>query len=163
MKYKSLIKKGLKVGNNFGREGGRIDYSYPFMITIGNDVIISTNTVILAHDASLKNVLGISRVEPVTIGDEVFIGTGCIILPGVTIGEKSIIGAGSVVTKNVPLNEVWAGNPARKITTVDEYKKKHYQQSTDRLKEYQELPQFNNELNYQRCNNFNKKYLKKEL
>lgn len=53
--------------------------------------------------------------KPVTIEKGVFIGTHTIILKGVTIGEYSIIGAGSVVTKDIPDNEIWAGNPARFI------------------------------------------------
>ena len=53
--------------------------------------------------------------KPIHIKENAFIGMGCIILKGVTIGKNSIIGAGSVVTQNVPDNEIWAGNPARKI------------------------------------------------
>lgn len=52
------------------------------------------------------------------ICDNVFIGAKCIILKGVTIGENSVIGAGSVVTKNVPANQIWAGNPAKFIKNV---------------------------------------------
>lgn len=55
------------------------------------------------------------RTKPVTIGDDVFVGTNSIVLKGVTIGDRSIIGAGSVVTHDVPADEVWAGNPARNI------------------------------------------------
>lgn len=53
--------------------------------------------------------------KPVIIKKRAFIGGHSIILKGVTIGENSVIGAGSVVTKNVPPNEVWAGNPAKFI------------------------------------------------
>lgn len=49
---------------------------------------------------------------PVSIGNDVFIGARSIILKGVSIGDRSIIGAGSVVTKNIPEDEIWAGNPA---------------------------------------------------
>jgi len=49
------------------------------------------------------------------IGDYACIGTGAIVLPGVTIGARAIIGAGSVVTRDVPPDEVWVGNPARKL------------------------------------------------
>ena len=49
------------------------------------------------------------------VEDDVWIGTGCIILSGVTIGKGSIVAAGSVVTKDVPPCEIWGGNPARKI------------------------------------------------
>lgn len=53
--------------------------------------------------------------KPIMIGEDVFIGAHSIILKGVSIGNRSIIGAGSVVTKNIPADEVWAGNPARRI------------------------------------------------
>ena len=53
--------------------------------------------------------------KPVVIGENVFIGAHSILLKGVTIGDRSIIGAGSVVTKDVGPDEVWAGNPARRI------------------------------------------------
>ncbi len=52
---------------------------------------------------------------PVTIEEDVFIGGHCIILKGVTIGARSIVGAGSVVTKSIPADEVWGGNPARRL------------------------------------------------
>jgi acetyltransferase-like isoleucine patch superfamily enzyme len=56
---------------------------------------------------------------PVIIENNVFIGAHSLILKGVTIGENSIIGAGSVVTKNVPPNQIWAGNPAKFIRNVE--------------------------------------------
>lgn len=55
---------------------------------------------------------------PVVIGKHCFIGAGSIILKGVYIGDNSIVAAGSVCTKSIPANEVWGGNPARKIKNV---------------------------------------------
>jgi acetyltransferase-like isoleucine patch superfamily enzyme len=57
--------------------------------------------------------------KPITIGDDVFIGTQSIILKGVTIGDRAIIGAGSVVTKDVPADSIVAGNPAGVIRKAE--------------------------------------------
>lgn len=58
-------------------------------------------------------------ITPVTIGDDVWIGRGVIILPGTTIGARSVVGAGSVVTKDVPPDCISAGNPARVIKYLE--------------------------------------------
>jgi len=56
--------------------------------------------------------------RPVTIGNNVWLGAGAIVLPGVTIGDGSVIGAGSVVTKDVPSNVLAFGAPCRVIRSV---------------------------------------------
>lgn len=121
-----LVKKGLKVGRNFKRlEGCIIDYSHAWLISIGDNVTFAPRVHILAHDASTKLYLGYTKIGRVHIGDNVFIGAGSIVLPGVTIGEGSIIGSGSVVTKDVPKRVVVAGNPARQITELDTFLEKN--------------------------------------
>lgn len=55
----------------------------------------------------------------VVIEDGVWIGGHCIILKGVKIGKNSVIGAGSVITKNIPPFEIWAGNPAKKVRSIN--------------------------------------------
>ena len=64
--------------------------------------------------------------DPVTIGDNCWIGAGAVICPGVTIGENTVIGAGSVVTKDIPANVVAAGNPCKVIREIDERDKQFY-------------------------------------
>lgn len=63
--------------------------------------------------------------NPICIGDNVFIGANSTVLPGVTIGSNIVIGAGSVVTKDVPDNVVVAGNPAKIVKTIHEFKKNY--------------------------------------
>jgi acetyltransferase-like isoleucine patch superfamily enzyme len=58
------------------------------------------------------------KSKPVIIEDDVLIGTRCVILKGVRIGARSVVGAGSIVTKSIPPNEIWAGNPAKKIRSL---------------------------------------------
>lgn len=117
---------GLIVGENlFLGAGTFIDPSHCFLISIGNNVTLSSNVHILAHDASTKNKLGYTKIGKVKIGDNVFIGANSIVLPNVSVGDNSIIGAGSVVSKDIPPNEVWAGNPAKKIITTDMYYEKY--------------------------------------
>lgn len=125
-----LVRKGLKVGNNFSRGSGCfIDPSHCFLISIGNNVTLSINVVILSHDASTAKLIGYTKIGKVVIEDNVFIGANSIILPNITIGENSIVGSGSVVTKNFPKNTVVAGNPAKVICSVEKYKEKHIKQS----------------------------------
>ncbi len=56
--------------------------------------------------------------EPITIGDNVWLGGGVIVCPGVTIGENTVVGAGAVVTRDLPPNVVAAGVPARVVRQV---------------------------------------------
>lgn len=92
-------------------------------ITIGQNVILGGNVTIADSDFHSMD----SRhwfteedahhmsSEAIVIGDNVFIGMNAIILKGVHIGNNAIVGAGSVVTKDIPANEIWAGNPAKFI------------------------------------------------
>lgn len=122
---KHLIRYGLKVGQNFQMEKGcNIDANFPWLIEIGNNVTMASWVYIAAHDGASKNLLGYSRVGRVKVGNNVFIGTKSIIMPGVTIGQNSIIGANSVVTTNVPANSVVAGVPAKIICDIKTYKEK---------------------------------------
>lgn len=119
-------KLGIKIGKNSKIEKDVfIDPSFPWLVSIGNNVTIAPRTFILAHDGSTKKQIGYSKIGRVIIEDNVFIGANCTILPNVKIGQNSIIGAGSVVTKDIPENVLAVGNPARVISTVDEYKNKN--------------------------------------
>lgn len=87
-------------------------------VSIGDNVFIGPNVNIFTAchpiDPAERNT-GVEWAEPVTIGNNVWIGGGATILPGITIGNNVVIGAGSVVTKNISGNSVAAGNPARII------------------------------------------------
>lgn len=91
-------------------------------VTIGRDVMIGAYSYIVSANHRMESrALPIHAQgftgAPVVIGDESWLGTHVVVLPGVTIGQGAVIGAGSVVTKNVPAYEVWAGNPARFLKT----------------------------------------------
>ena len=121
-----LKERGCIIGKNFQYQSNDIiDYSHCFLITIGDNVTLAPNVHILAHDASTKMFLGYAKIGKVTIGNEVFIGAGTIILPGVKIGNRVIIGAGSIVTSDIPDNSVAYGlvfpSEEDKCHQVDEY------------------------------------------
>ena len=121
-----LYAMGLTAGKNFNPQlGFNLDPSHCWLITVGDDVTFGPKVQVLAHDASMHQALGYTRIAPVTIGDRVFIGAGSIILPGVSIGSDTIVGAGSVVTKDIPSGEIWAGNPAHKLGNTADFLQKH--------------------------------------
>ncbi|MGA5020346.1 sugar O-acetyltransferase [Streptomyces griseoincarnatus] len=90
-------------------------------ITIGEDCQIGPNVQLLTPTHPVEPQPRRDKLEaarPITIGDNVWIGGGAIVCPGVTIGDNSVVGAGAVVTKDVPANVVAVGNPARPVRTL---------------------------------------------
>ena len=125
MKIDRFIEAGGKCGKNF------MFYcdmpGEPYLVEIGENVTIAYGTALLTHDnAVIKCDLDATDYfGKIKIGDHCFIGAKSILLPGVVLGERTIVGAGSVVTKSFPQgNIVIAGNPAKEICTVEEFREK---------------------------------------
>lgn len=90
-------------------------------ITIGNNVFIAPDVCLITEEHAMdvaQRIAGLEYTHPVTIGDNVWICAGVIVLPGVTIGANSVIGAGSVVTKDIPPDSLAVGNPCRVIRSL---------------------------------------------
>jgi maltose O-acetyltransferase len=90
-------------------------------ITLGEDVQVGPNVQFLTATHPVEAAARRAKLEfarPITIGDNVWLGGGAIILPGVTIGENTVVGAGAVVTKDLPANVVAVGNPARVVRSL---------------------------------------------
>ncbi|WP_166376192.1 acyltransferase [Pseudoalteromonas sp. Z9A4] len=123
----SLLRKlGGKVGNNC-RFIGEISFgSEPYLIKIGDNVSI-TSSHFVNHDGGVwvfrRDFPEIDVIKPINIGDNVFIGSHCIIMPGVTIGSNVVVGAGSIITKDLDSDGVYAGVPAKYIKSLADYKK----------------------------------------
>jgi len=121
-----IVKRGAYFGSGSGLRVGsrsqighnsRIDHG----VVIGEDVLMGPDVVIMSGghaylDPDIPiNLQGTVPSRTITIGDDVWIGTRVIILPGVEIGKGAVIGAGSIVTKNIPDFAVAVGNPARVV------------------------------------------------
>ena len=112
----------IVIGNNVGMS--HVNITSFNSITIEDNVLIGSGVKIWDtdfHPIEYENRINNenAKTSPILIKEGAFIGACSIILKGVTIGQHSVIGAGSVVTKNIPDNEVWAGNPARFIKKLD--------------------------------------------
>ena len=92
-------------------------------ISIGDGVLLGPAVQLYAAthplDAETRR-RGLEYALPISIGDDVWIGGGAIVLPGVTIGDRAVVGAGSVVTRDVPADAVVAGSPARPMRALVE-------------------------------------------
>lgn len=119
-----LRKQGVSIGDNcciYSRSFG----SEPYLVSIGNHVQITVGVKFFTHGGGwiLRNEFpDFDAFGKIKIGNNVYIGANSLIMPGVTIGDNVIIGAGSVVTKSIPSNLVVAGNPIKKIGTIDKFK-----------------------------------------
>ena len=117
----------LVIGDNVGISQTAI-VAYGADVVVGNNVLMGGGVKVYSTDFHSLNYQNRRFVQkdapnrksmPVHIGDDVFIGAGSIILKGVSIGNRSIVGAGSVVTKDIPSDEIWAGNPAAFVRKLD--------------------------------------------
>lgn len=106
--------------------GNHVDLAWGVLITTGGGVEIGDRTLVGYNSMifSANHIIPPDRgrifnsghdKKPVSIGKDVWIGAGCIILPGVTIGDGAVVAAGSVVTKNVESYSIIGGNPAKLI------------------------------------------------
>jgi acetyltransferase-like isoleucine patch superfamily enzyme len=117
-KIRYLRKQGMKIG-----EGCRLNTmsfsTEPYLIEIGNHVAIAGGTEIITHDGAIwsfeQDFPNADVFGKVKIGNNVFIGDNCTILPNTIIGDNCVVGAGSVVRGRFPENSVIVGNPAKVV------------------------------------------------
>ena len=115
--YGSHISIGARCFANFGLVA--LDVA---PITIGDDVQIASNVQLLTPTHPVEPGPRRAKWEaakPITIGDNVWLGGGAIVLAGVSIGENTVVGAGAVVPRDLPPNVVAVGNPARIVRQLD--------------------------------------------
>lgn len=114
----------IEIGRDCGISGASI--CAELSVVVGQQCLFGANVVVADTDFHpLKienrrhnNSAADIAVAPVRIGNNVFLGTGAIVLKGVSIGDNSVVGAGSVVTRDIPANVIAAGNPARIIGQI---------------------------------------------
>lgn len=117
---------GIHIGKNVGIGlDCMLDSSFPELITIEDDCVISHRVTVIAHDDAkgLKKTSSDrndTTVAAVVLKRGCYIGAGTIILSGVTIGSESVVGAGAVVTKDVPARTIVVGVPARVIRRIND-------------------------------------------
>ncbi|MBS1371319.1 MAG: sugar O-acetyltransferase [Lentisphaeria bacterium] len=98
-------------------------------IYVGDSVMFGPNVTVATAghpvDPELRRKVAQFNI-PVRIGNNVWIGAGAVLLPGITIGDNSVIGAGSIVTKDIPANVVAVGNPCRVLREINERDREYY-------------------------------------
>lgn len=128
---------GVKIGKN-NQILGAFWSSEPYLIEIGDDCQITAGVKFFTHGgAKVARIIDptFDCFGKVKIGNNVYIGTNSLIMPGVTVGNNVLIAAGSVVTHSVPDNVVIGGNPAHIICSFEDYyaKNKRYNMNTKGL------------------------------
>jgi acetyltransferase-like isoleucine patch superfamily enzyme len=123
-------RNGVRIGKDCRLLGTNTETfgSEPYLVKLGDHVTVTGGVQFVTHDGGVwvfrEKEPDIDVFGPITVGSNVFIGFGSIIMPGVTIGDNCVIGAGSVVTRDVESGTVVAGVPAKRLLTIDEYRAK---------------------------------------
>lgn len=98
-------------------------------VYVGDKVLFGPNVTIATANHPIESSLrarGLQYNKDVHIGNNVWVGAGAIIVPGITIGDNSVIGAGSIVTKDIPANVIALGNPCRVLRSINEHDKEYF-------------------------------------
>lgn len=119
---------GMKVGENCAIFSNIVT-GEPYLVTLGNNVTISTDVTFCTHDASIGLIFGKKVLSDmcgrINIGNNCFIGLNSTVLYGITLADNIIVAAGSVVTRSFTEERIIiGGNPAKKISTWDSLKAK---------------------------------------
>lgn len=136
-KLKKLINAGFVYGENCKFAGAPLIASEPYLVKLGNHVSVSGEVLFITHDGSSwilrefdEEMYGAIKFGPIIVGNNVFLGARSTILPNVTIGDNVIVGTSSLVNKDLESNFVYAGVPAKKIMSIQEYKESLKQKKT---------------------------------
>ena len=131
-----LVEKNIRIDYGFNVHAGDnffVNYDCVFLdcapITFGNNVFIGPNVCFTTAEHPLdaeQRRRGLEIAAPITVGNDVWIGAGSVILAGATIGDGSVIGAGSVVKKPIPAGVVAVGVPCRVLRPITEEDKHRY-------------------------------------
>lgn len=112
--------RGVGIGRGGWIGQGTLLGNHPFLLTIGDNVILAAGVKLLTHDTSFTVVGGKDLAGEINIGSNIQIGENAVVLPGVAIGDNCVIGAGAVVTKDVASGSVAVGVPAKIIYSTAE-------------------------------------------
>lgn len=121
----ALKKAGVKIGNNCYIASDVKIGSEPYLISIGNNVALTSGVKLFTHGGGRlmrDTIPDFDTFGKIYIGNNVYIGNNTLIMPGVTILDNVIVGAGSVVTKSIPSGYIVAGNPAKIVGNIESYK-----------------------------------------
>jgi len=137
--------RGCEIGHGTKFYGEKkLDIALAPMITIGKNCKLTDGVRLVAHTGDLHVLKAkyddeapeMTRVGPIDIGDNVFIGERTIVVPDVTIGNNVVIGAGSVVTNDIPDESVAVGNPCEVIMDLEDYCEKQVEREVDMMQTY---------------------------
>lgn len=131
IKKRNPIKYAKRLGVTMGQDcsiTGKVSFgSEPYLVSIGDHVQITDNVRFFTHGGGWVFRLedpSFDTFGKIELGNNIYIGSGSMILPGVRIGNNVVIGSGSVITKSIPNNVIVAGNPARILSTFQSYQER---------------------------------------